>query len=256
MEEKEENQISAGSAKNEWYYLCFSKAVGNFCCILRLFLQNVQNRTSTEGRTEDFCWPVPLKARKLTGKLTTGRVLWHAPRKSAFLLVFLAAPDCSNRSEKPHDSEKWFILCEWQVFILERICLCPFTSPFKSIYLQKPFLIIKKQIINAYFKTKSKITEAGKLFEHFSPSYFVCTYFWLQKQVWNWAFKGHPLLKGIEFLLNFRSTVHPELRSDWALPWGLRTHLPDKRENWGQYSWVTSCTLQCTEQIYRVLRIW
>lgn len=45
------------------------------------------------------------------------------------------------------------------------------------------YKIIKKQIINAYFKTKSKITEAGKLFEHFSPSYFVCTYFWLQKQL-------------------------------------------------------------------------
>lgn len=115
--------------------------------------------------------------------------------------------------------------------------------------------IIKKQIINAYFKTTSKTTEAGKLFEHLSPSYFVCTYFRLHKQLWNWAFNGYPLLKGIEFLLNFCSTVHTELRSDWALPWGLRTYLPDKRKNWGQYSWVTS-PLRCTEQIYRVLRIW
>lgn len=51
VEEKEKTQISAGFAKNEWYYLCFSKAVGNFCCILRLFLQNVQNKTNTEGST-------------------------------------------------------------------------------------------------------------------------------------------------------------------------------------------------------------
>lgn len=43
--------------------------------------------------------------------------------------------------------------------------------------------IIKKQIINAQFKTKSKATEGGKLFEHFSPSYFVCTYSCLQKQL-------------------------------------------------------------------------
>lgn len=46
-----------------------------------------------------------------------------------------------------------------------------------------PDKVIKKQTINAYLKTKSKTTVAGKLFEHLSPSYFVHTYFWLQKQL-------------------------------------------------------------------------
>lgn len=142
VEEKEKTQISAGSAKNKGYYLCFSKAVGNFCCILRLSSECPKsNQHRRKYRKRHFCWSVPLKVRKLAGKLTTGRVLWHAPRKSAFLLVFLAAPDYSNRSEKPHNSEKQFILSEWQVFILERIYLYPFRSPFKSIYLQKSFFI-------------------------------------------------------------------------------------------------------------------
>jgi len=48
-EEKQKTQISAGCSENKWFYLHCYKVVSNFCCILRLSLQNVQNKTGTEG---------------------------------------------------------------------------------------------------------------------------------------------------------------------------------------------------------------
>lgn len=93
-EEKQNPQISGGSSKNEWYYLRFSKVVGTFCCILRLSLQNVQNKTSTEGDAGEDPSAAPCLWRaERVGKLTTGRVPLTCSQK---VCLFIGILGCSQ----------------------------------------------------------------------------------------------------------------------------------------------------------------
>lgn len=93
-QEKQNLQISAGCSENEWYYLRFSKDVGNFCCVLKLSLQNVQNKTSTEGDTgEDPSAAQCLWRTERVAKLTTGRVPLTCSQK---VCLFIGILGCSQ----------------------------------------------------------------------------------------------------------------------------------------------------------------
>lgn len=92
-EEKQQTQISAGSSENKWFYLHFSRAASYFCFILRLSIQNVQNKSSTEGDAGEG----PSAARCLwkaerVGKLSTGGVLLTCSQK---VCLFIGILGCS-----------------------------------------------------------------------------------------------------------------------------------------------------------------
>lgn len=74
MEEKEKKPESL-QALPRTSDITFSKAVGNFYFILRLFLQNVQNKSSTDGCTGEgsFVGQCLWRLEVLTSQLTTGR---------------------------------------------------------------------------------------------------------------------------------------------------------------------------------------
>lgn len=90
---KQPPQISAGSSENNWFYLCFSKVVGNFCCILRLSLQNGQNKTSTGDAGADPSPAQCLWRAERVGKLTTGRVALTCSQK---ICLFIGILGCSR----------------------------------------------------------------------------------------------------------------------------------------------------------------